>query len=453
MGATLELSGFVADTSPEEIPADVYHLAKREFINFVGLSLYSSRDAKVDIFLDSIREEGGKGKASLIGANVRTDILNAALVNGFTGQLEEFDETHDPSMVHSSAVIFPAILGLAEDRHLSGKDVLAAFVLGYEVETRVAMAVHPRHYRDGWVQTGTCGTFGAAAAAGKLLGLDRQRMAYALGIAGCRASGLGETVGTTTKAAITGWGAQGGLLGALLASRGLDSTETILEGRRGFLNLIGAQADVTKVTENLGQTWELRNNRIKAYACGSVAQASVELMLSLHQERPVRPEDVASIQAFLAPICIQIGGNTPNPTRSFEAIVSIQHCLAVALLSGEAFPYQFTEAQINDPALKALRGRVSVSADPNLNWEDASVEVHLRDGSILKKSTAERDPSSPPAGSVTTDEQLERKFRHLAEHTLPQGQVEQLLSRLWKLDSLSDMSPLMRLLRIPRRRS
>ena len=355
-------------------------------------------------------------------------------------------------MVHSSVVIFPAILGLAEDRHLSGKDVLAAFALGYEVEARVAMAVHPQHYRGGWVQTGTCGTFGAAAAAGKLLNLDRQQMAYALGIAGCRAGGLGETVATMTKAAITGWGAQGGLLGALLASKGFHSTGTILEGRRGFFNLIGAPADATKVTENLGRTWELRNNRIKAYACGSMAQAPVELMLALHQERPVRPEDVASIQAFLEPICIQIG-NTPNPTRSFEAIVSLQHCLAVALVAGEVFPYQFAEARLQDPVLRALRDKVSLSADPNLSWEDASVEVHLRDGGILRKSTAERDPGSPPAGSITTDEQVERKFRHLAEHTLPDARIEQLLPRLWELDSLSDMSLLVRLLRIPRRRA
>ena len=451
MGITLELSDFVANTSPASIPADVYHLAKQLFINFVGLALYSSRDPSVDIFLDSIRESGGKGKASLIGTKVKTDLLNAALVNGFTGQLEEFDETHHPSMVHSSVVIFPAILGLAEERHISGKDVLAAFVLGYEVETRVAMAVHPQHYKGGWVQTGTCGTFGAAAAAGKLLGLDQQQMAYALGIAGCRAGGLGETVGTMTKAAITGWGAQGGLLGALLASRGFLSTEMILEGRRGFFNLIGGQANATKVAENLGQTWELRNNRIKAYACGSVAQASVELMLALREDRPVRPEDVTSIRAVLAPICIQIG-STSNPTSSFEAIVSLKHCLAVALLSGEAFPYQFSESRLHDPILMAMRDKVSLSADPNLNWDDASVEVHLRDGSILKRSTAERDPGSPPAGSITTDEQMERKFRHLAEHTLPPAQIEQLLSALWEMDSLSDTSLLMHLLRAPRRR-
>ena len=255
MGATEELARFVVETAVQKSPDSILHEGKRCLINYMAVAIYASRDPSLDILLDLFRQEGGRRHASVIGTGTRTSLQNAALANGYLGHLEDFDDTHLPTVIYSSSPTLPAALAIGEQRGTSGRDVLVASVLGMELCCRIGLAIHPAHYDAGWHITGTCGVFGSVAAAGRLLGLDTSHMVYAMGIAGTQASGVREVFGSMTKPFHAGRAAQSGVLAALLARRGFTSTTAILEGRRGFAVVLSSSHDLSSVSAGLGTDW------------------------------------------------------------------------------------------------------------------------------------------------------------------------------------------------------
>ena len=193
MGATEILANYGISSESDQIPQSVIHEGKRCFINFLAVSLYASRDPSLDILLDVFKLEGGKQQSSIAGVRARTTIQNAALANGYLGHLEDYDDTHFPTVIHPSSPTLPSSLSIGEHLSASGKDVLVASILGMELCCRIGMAVHPYHYNEGWHITGTCGVFGSAIAAGRILGLSADQMIAALGIAGTQASAVSYT--------------------------------------------------------------------------------------------------------------------------------------------------------------------------------------------------------------------------------------------------------------------
>lgn len=447
MGATYELAQFIVETQVNELPDDAVHEAKRCLINFLGVALYASRDPSLGILLGAFQEEGGKPRATIVGTGVRTTLLNAALANGYLGHLEDYDDTHFPTVIHVSSPVFPAILGPAETLGISGMEFLGAFVLGFEAAAHIGLAIHPAHYDLGWHITGTVGCFGAAAAAGKVLGLDTQQMIYALGAAGTQAAGVREVFGSMSKPLHAGRAAQSGLLAAILASKGFTSTTQILEGRRGFCQVLSGKFDLSKVTEGLGKSYELHNNGLKPYACGVVNHPLIDAMVHLRNEAKVRPGEVLSIQARVSPLVIELV-NLRHPKVGLESKFSIHHCCAVALVDGAAYPDQFTDARVKDPAIIALRDKVELTSDPSIKEDQVTVRVNLADGRSLERHIehANGAPKNP-----MTDAQVEEKFRVLAERTLPKKRVDQLVDTLWNLERIADMSNLTPLLSRRRR--
>ena len=307
MSATEDIARFIIETSPEQIPDAILHEGKRCFINYLAVSLYASKDPSLNILLDVFREEGGKRHASVVGAGVRTSLQNAALANGYLGHLDDYDDTHFPTIIHPSSPTLPAALAVAERGGSSGRDVLVASILGMEICCRIGMAIHPAHYDAGWHITGTCGVFGAVAPAGRLMGIDISQMVYALGIAGTQASGVREVFGSMTKPFHPGRAAQSGVLAALLAQRGFTSTTAILEGRRGFAAVLSSSHDLSKATDDLGEQWELHNNGLKPYACGVVNHPLIDAMVSMRDKDGVTPEAVESVSAQVHPLVLELG--------------------------------------------------------------------------------------------------------------------------------------------------
>ena len=447
MGTTLELARFVAETPWERIPASILHEGKRCLINYVAVALFSARDSSVDILLDLFRFEGGRRNATVLGRGSRTSLQNAALANGYLGHLEDYDDTHFPTIIHPSSPTLPAALALGEHRGASGREVLTAGVLGMEVCCRVGVAIHPAHYDQGWHITGTCGVFGSASAAGRLLGLGTDQMLHALGVAGTQACGVREVFGSMSKAFHPGRAAQSGLLAALLAQGGFTSTEAILEGRRGFAAVLSGSYDLERATEALGEHWELSMNGLKPYACGVVNHPLIDAMAAIRGGEGVTPEAVEEVTARVHPLVLELV-DRPNPQRGLEGKFSFQHCMAVGLVDGGAFPAQFTDARVKDPTVTALRGRISATADPSLGEDAAVVTLTLRDGrSYTQRVThATGAPENP-----MTDAQLESKFRSLAGETLPRRRVERLLERLWELEKVEDVREVVALTRMGRR--
>ena len=442
MGATEEIARFVVETDVEELPEAIVHEGKRCLINYLAVALYASRDASLDILLDVFREEGGANNASVIGAGHSTSMQNAALANGYLAHLEDYDDTHFPTIIHPSAPTFPAALAVAEHGGASGRGVLAASALGMEITCRIGMALHPAHYDEGWHITGTCGVFGAAAAAGRLLGMDAGRMAHALGVAGAQAAGVRVVFGSMTKPMHPGRSAQSGVLAALLASRGFTSSTEMLEGRRGFAEVYSAASDLSRATEGLGERWELFQNGLKPYACGVVNHPLIDAMARFRDEHGVTAGMVSEVRAKVHPLVLELV-DRPHPQSGLEGKFSYQHSMAVGLVDGAAFPEQYTDQRVADPVIVGLRDRIAAAVDPAQEEGSAEVTIALTDGREITESVehATGTPENPIA-----DAQLNAKFRSLAGRALPEEQAERALALLWRLDELDDVREIFPLL-------
>lgn len=447
MGVTEDLANFAVRTSSGQINDAVLHEGKRCFVNFLAVALYSSRDASLDILLDVFRQEGSGRHASVIGVGSRTSLQNAALANGYLGHLEDYDDTHFPTIIHPSSPTLPASLAVAEHINASGRETLVASVLGIEICCRIGLAVHPAHYEEGWHITGTCGVFGSVAAAGRLLGLDTSQMCQALGVAGTQASGVREVFGSMTKPFHPGRAAQSGVLAALLAQRGFTSSPAILEGRRGFAAVMSSEYDLDKATEDLGEHWELPMNGLKPYACGVVNHPLIDAMIALRGREGISSDQVESIEARVHPLVLELV-NRPEPEVGLEGKFSFQHSMAVALVDGAAFPDQYTDERVSDPIVAGLRSRVKATIDPSLAEDAAVVTITLQDGSAHTEMVAHATgaPENP-----LSDAQLEDKFRSLTADVLSRARCNKLLDLLWHLDQVGDIGEVAGLLRVRHR--
>ena len=441
MGATETLARFILNTPAEAIPAPILHEGKRCIINYMAVALYASADPSMAILTGLFEEEGGAAIASLIGAGTRTNLQNAALANGYLAHLEDYDDTHFPTVIHPSAPTIPAAFAVAEREGATGLDVLAATVLGIEACCRVGLSVYPNHYNAGWHITGTCGVFGAVGAAGRLLGLDESQMIQALGIAGTQAAGVREVFGSMSKPFHAGRSAQSGVLAGLLARRGFTSTREILEGRRGFAAVLSTASDMEQITDALGERWELPNNGLKPYSCGVVSHPLIDAMITLRNTHGVAADDVESVSARVHPLVLELM-DRPNPRVGLEGKFSHQHSMAVGLIDGGAFPEQYTDERVLDPAVAALRDKIRATVDASVAEDAAEVTVTLRDGRSITESVAHATgaPENP-----MTDAQLEHKFRTLAHRVLSQSQADELLAALWALDTADDVTGVMAL--------
>jgi 2-methylcitrate dehydratase PrpD len=447
MGTTEDIARYVVDSGPDQIPDAIIHEGKRCLINFLAVALYASRDPSLDILLDVFDVEGARGLASIVGAGERTGLQNAALANGYLGHLEDYDDTHFPTVIHPSSPVLPAALALGEHLNASGRDVLSAAALGMEVCCRIGMAVHPYHYDEGWHITGTCGVFGSIIAAGKLSGLDLAQMTHGLGIAGTQAAGVREVFGSMTKPFHPGRSAQSGVLAALLAQRGFTSTTSILEGRRGFAAVMSEDSHLERATDGLGESWELTMNGLKPYACGVVNHPLIDAMIALKNEAGVNPEDVQTITARVHPLVLELV-DRPNPRVGLEGKFSYQHSMAVGLADGGAFPAQYTDARVLDPVISGLRDRIEATIDEAMAEDATEVTITLRNGREYRHRVehATGAPENP-----MTDAQLDEKFRVLAGDVLPSSEVETLLAALWDLDRADNVGDVVGLTRVAHR--
>src|SRR5215471_2736034 len=288
-GVTRRLARYVVSARREDVPAPVRKEAARTLLNWVGCAVGGSRHETVDHAVAAMAPFSGSAQATILGRRERMDALTASLVNGISSHVFDFDDTHLRTIVHPAGPVASAILALAEYRPLSGADFLHALILGAEVECRIANAVYPAHYDVGWHITGTVGPFGAAAAMGKLLGLNQQQMVWALGLAAVQPVGLREMFGTMTKSFHPGRAAQNGLLAALLAKENFTSSEVALEGKTGWAHVLSTACDFGQITQGLGDRYEILLNTYKPFACGVVLHPTIDACLQLRAEHHLTP--------------------------------------------------------------------------------------------------------------------------------------------------------------------
>jgi 2-methylcitrate dehydratase PrpD len=299
----------------------------------------------------------------------------------------------------------------------------------------------PHHYRRGAHITATCGIFGAAAAAGKLLGLDPVRMNWALGHAATQSAGLVESLGSMSKSIGVGNAAKNGLAGALFAEADFTAAEAAIEGKYGFAAVASDTVDLGKMTAGLGRDWEILANAYKPYPCGVVLFPVIDACLELRKRIPVSVGEISEVAVRGHPL-LRERTDRPDANDGRSAKVSLQHAVAISLLQGAAGIAQFTDAAVADPDVQALRAKVTAADDASIPVEAAVVEVRLSDGSSLAEHV--KDGRGTP-GRPMSDVELDAKVGECAEFGAPSTDVPALIAALRDLEMLGDAAHIMRM--------
>jgi 2-methylcitrate dehydratase PrpD len=435
---TEQLAAFVVAVEPTDLPPAVVDAAKYFLLDWLGSAMAGTNTPTGQMFLEHAAEQG-PGPSTVIGLDGQWNAQAAALANGALSHIVEMDDLHRASIVHPGAAVIPAALAVAEWQRTSGLGFLSATVLGYEVAIRVGEAVGKSHYRF-WHNTATCGVFGAAAAAGRLLNLQVEQMVWALGNAGTMAAGLWEfnADGAMSKPLHAGRAAASGLLAADLARRGVTGARRILEGERGFFAATSQDADPERVVAGLSPTmagYKISGVSIKPHAACRHTHPAIDAALRIRAQIGSAAGQIDGVEVETYQAALALTDN-PAPTQTHAAKFSMQYCVASALLRGSVGLGDFKAGAIADPRVWALMERVRLRQSPVMEarypaaWP-VRVSVTLRDGRTLTESVDH--PRGDPENPLSWDE-LEAKFGQMLVGTPWEARVEALIEWVHSLD-------------------
>jgi 2-methylcitrate dehydratase PrpD len=450
MGVTKQLATFVVDTTFADIPAPAYARAKEAVLDGLGCALVGSPTPIGKLMTRYVRDRSETPRAAVIGSGYKTSAALAALANGTMAHALDFDDVNRSMSGHPTVPLLPAVLAIGQEIHASGADVLLAYTLGFEVETKVGRGVNPRHYNLGWHATSTLGTLGAAAACAKLLGLDVENSCMALGIAASTAAGLRQNFGTMTKPLHPGQAAMNGVTAAQLAQLGWTADANILEAPYGFCQLYAGanQYNLDDVVKRLGNPFELLATgvAIKQYPCCAFTHRALDGMLSLVQQHQLSAADVVGVECRVGRPTMEVLIHT-RPQTGLEGKFSMQYCLAAALLDQRIGLLSFSDEKVRRPAAQQLCERVTMTLHPEAQRDDTSGEglpvtvmVMLRDGRTLNVQI--QHPKGHPANPLTAVA-LQDKFEDCAYGVLERQDLRQVVELVQALEQLDDIGLLM----------
>lgn len=440
---TAYISEFIVNTRYEDIPEDVLALGKKSILDGFGLALAGSASGAGKLARQYLAMEGlCAGKASVIGTKIKAAPRFAALANGISIHADDYDDTATipGDAVHATVPVLPPSFAFSEAGGRTGRDLMLAYHLGVEVECKIAEAISPRHYSDGFHATGTMGTFGSAAACAKLLGLNLSQTAYSLGIAAAEAGGLRANFGTMTKPFQAGHAAENGTIAAELASIGWTASPNILEAPKGYFQAAGGGFEAGQIMNRLGKPWTFVSPGIliKRFPCGTIQQPIMDAMLRLIQQNNISALEVGKVD---------VGGSQlefdnlhhHRPKTGLEGKFSMEFCLSVLLVYGKAGLTEFTDAVVNRSELQEMIRRVNFYVDPQIE-ESASriLKIEMKDGTSYSERTgfAKGSPRNP-----MTLEEVAEKFRGSAQFARwPADKTDSIINILRSLESTSNLS-------------
>jgi 2-methylcitrate dehydratase PrpD len=441
------LARFAANARFEDLPPAVVNDTRRAVLDWLGSALAGAQEAPARMVRAVVDTLGRSDEATVFGGRP-SSAANAALANGVASHILELDDVHKGSTLHAAAPVIPAALGVAEREHRSGSAFLLAVALGYDAALRIGEAVNPSHYRF-WHPTGTVATFGAAVAAGSLLGLDPTQMLDALGSAGTQAAGLWEfnADGAMSKHLHPGKAAFNGILSADLARQGFTGATRILEGERGFFRATSTDPDPSRVTDGLGTRWKVSENCYKLHSCCGHTHTAIDVALDYRgQAASNGGNDLDRIEIGTYASGYEIVKER-NPRTPYQAKFSLAYCVAAALVDGrvglEQFaPGRFSESGVVDPRIRSVLDRIEVTVLPELSarypaeW-GTRVRITRADGSSATLTSA--FPRGNPENPVSTA-LLEDKFRALVSPRLGPPVADRAIQLIHRLESISDLA-------------
>lgn len=414
-----------------DLPDEVVEVARQCVLDWLGVTLAGSLEDTARIVRDELVEAtGGDRGVTVVGSDVRLPLADAALANGTASHALDFDDVNPAMIGHPSVPILPAVLAVGETTGATGAQLIEAFVAGYEAECRVGQAVGVDHYLRGFHATGTIGSFGAAAAAAHLLGLDAERTAVALGIAGTQAAGLKSMFGTMCKPLHAGRAAANGVLAARLAARGFTADPDVVAVDQGFAASLASGADEERALAAPPRGWYLLGNLFKYNASCFETHSSIEGLRRLREREGFSANDVEAATIHATDMQMRMCA-IPEPATGLETKFSLRHTAALALAGEDTGAIAtFSDVRANDPHLVALRGRVDVVTRPR-SGAATPVEVRLRDGRVFE---AAHDVSVPEDDLGLQRERLEAKFLSLAAPVVGADAAGALVVQLAELD-------------------
>jgi 2-methylcitrate dehydratase PrpD len=440
MTLTKTLAAHLAAVRFGDLTDAARHASRRGVLDWIGCALAACRHPTVATLIDVLAETGGRPQATVIGRSQKLGLTDAPLANGQMGHVLDFDDTHMGGVVlHTSSPVLAGLLALAERTPVSGQDLMLAYAVGFEAGVRSGRTA-PGHHKGGWHLTGTLGSIAAGAACGKVLGLDAQRLTYAMGIAATQAGGMQQNRGTMCKSFHAGKAAANGVLAALLAERGFDSSQEIIEGKRGFARIYSDVAAPEQLTQGLGGGWLIETNGHKPYACGVVLHPLIDAVIAVREQTRIAPETVNEIALRVHPLVLSIT-NVVEPSSGLQSKFSFRHSAAVALADGAAGIAQYSDARAADPMVAALRRKVQAVGDEALRKDEAYATVVAggarNDAHIAHASGTTDNPMSDAA--------IEAKFLANAAPAIGDGRARRASERVWSLEKCADARELIAL--------
>jgi 2-methylcitrate dehydratase PrpD len=434
------LAAHVSSMLLADMPAAAITVAKQCLMDWLGVALAAREEPLVRILVEDLAPTDDAFGVSLVGTGRRARALDAVLINGAMGHALDFDDVIMP-MGHPTVPVAPVVFALAEQRGATGADALTAFIAGVEAECRIARLLGPSHYAKGWHTTATAGTFGAAVAAARLLGVEGEALTHALGLAGTQAAGLKSVFGTMSKPLHPGKAAQNGLLAARLAARGFTSDVDILASAQGFTATQSTTADPAAALAPREAPW-VTDALFKYHAACYLTHDSIEAANALRTEEKIASDAIEAVSVKVPAGHLGVC-NIQDPMSGLECKFSLRMTTALALTGEDTFQEAlFTDATARRPDLIALRERVTV--DPTQVGRGCAVTVRLRDGRTLSRTG---DVSQPLRDLAAQQAKLERKFRHLATAALGAAGASEVTELCGALDRLPDLTRLITLIR------
>ena len=440
---------FAGELKLADVPAAVVEKAKLVFLDTLGIALASSTMDFGLMAINVARKLGGPKASLLIGTSDRVAAANAVIANGTLAHGLDYDDTLEEAIVHTGCCAGITALAAGEEVGATGAAVLEAAIVGTEVLCKVGLVAPGKFHARGFHPTAICSTFGAAAAAGKLYGLNVNQWVDAFGLCGSQSSGIIEYLadGTWTKRIHPGWSAHGGVIATLLAKEGFRGPAKVLEGTHGFFSAFGGKNDYDfeKILE-LGQRWEIPRLTFKSYPCGSISHPYMDCALRIKQKHSPHPDQIMEV------ICRTAEGpvhrlweplaNKQKPVSSYGAKFSLPYSIAVMLIRGRAGLEEFSESAIRDHEVLDLAAKVRYEVDPTIDYPrhfEGHVQLKMKDGSVFTE-----DQLHPRGGyeDPLPPEEIEAKFHANARLALAEHDVEEIIRLVQQLEALPSISRL-----------
>lgn len=458
---TQQVASFVAGLPAGDLPAGVVEVGKKSILDGIGLALSGSVAKSGELVRRHLADLGlGPGPSTVIGSTLRVAPRFAAFANGVGIHADDYDDTQlavAPDRVyglltHPTAPALPAALAVGEQMEADGRSVMLAYHLGVEVECKIAEAINPRHYQTGFHATATCGTFAAAAAASRLMGLDAEATARALSIAGSQSAGLRENFGTMTKPFHAGRSSESGVVAAQFAGYGWTAASNILEAPRGFFRAAGGGYDAGAILDKLGAPWTFMEPgvSIKPHPSGSLTHPGMTEMLRLIRTHGIKASDVQHVR-------VGTNSNMPNalihhrPADELQAKFSMEFCMAILLLEGRAGLGEFTDEAVARPDVRAMIEKISFVVDDDAERAGyhkmtTLIDIELTGG---RQVSGRSDFGKGSPANPMTYEEVAEKFRGCAEFArFPSGRASEIIAMVRDLETLDRIDRLTALLRV-----